>query len=611
MAATNPEGAIAARLAGEAAAWSRRRAHADVDNGVGVGEREGNPYGLAYVGARSHGQWMSKWPAFIGSADRDIIPSKGGVTARARDLVRNDPVAFAAVSRRKNAAVGKGWRLSSKPNALALGISHEEARTLGLAIESEWRQYAYGYNFAIDAERKLTFGQLLRVAASHLMQDGEFLALVEWADDEPTRYKTRLRMVDPDRLSNPYGRIDTPLLRAGIALNNSGVPQGYYIREQHPFDLGIGPYSFVWNFWPRYSTPFERPQVLHGFDADRAQQHRGISRFASALKSFRSLARFTDATIQSATINALILGFIQSSAGPEAIGEYFKPEDLSAFEADREEFYRDHPVTLDDAIFPTVPLGDEIKFATANKETAGFDSFVRSIIRLIAASLGVTYEELAMDYSTTNYSSARAAMIHAWHETVAFMGILEAQLVRPLFTAWLEEALDTEDTQVAKAIAALAAANDNLPDFYDMPDAFTEARWIGPPRGYIDATKEVLAAAARIELGISTAEDECAADGKDYIEVLEQQAFENKLREKLGLDAVGFAAAQAIQDTKNPAKQAPKPSNAEGDPTGEAEEPDDADSRPGDGAGNAQPNNNSALARIRAMQAAGALEPAA
>lgn len=581
MSALNPAGSIYAKLAGEAGAWQRARASSE----GGIDQTEPGGFGLAYAGAGRKGQWFGKWPAFLGSADRDIVPSRNGVTARARDLYRNDPVAFAAVARRKNSAIGKGWRLSSKPNALALGVTHEDARELGLKIEAEWKQYAYGYNFQIDAERRLNFGQMLRVAATHLMQDGEFVALVEYAADEPTRYKTRLRMVDPDRLSNPYGRIDTPTLRAGVELNKAGVPLQYHLREQHPFDLGITPFGFVWNAWPRYSTPLGRPQVLHGYDADRAAQHRGISRFAASLKAFRSLARFTDATIQSATINALVLGFIQSSAGPEAISEYFTPDDLSSHEEDRESFYEKNPVTLEDAIFPTIPLGDEIKFATANKETAGFDSFVRSIIRLIAASLGVTYEELAMDYSTTNYSSARAAMIHAWAETVAFMGVIEAQLVRPFFTAWLEEVFDEGYVETA----------DNWPDFYEMPDAYTEARWIGPPRGYIDATKEVLAAAARIELGTSTLEDECAADGKDYMDVLEQLAFEAKQRLRLGLDPQSFSDAQSIQDTKNPAKQAPKPSDTSGDPDQPPVDP--AEQRPGDGDGGAK-ENGSAFTRV-------------
>lgn len=499
--------------------------------------------GPAYEGASAQGTWFSRWPTGLGSADRDYLPNRRNIVGRTRDVFRNEVGASAIVARRKNAAVGRGWRLSSKPSARALGLQPTEARELGQQIETEWKLYAYGHNFSIDAERRLNFGQLLRVAASHLMMDGEFLAVVEYAPDEPTRYKTRLRIVDPDRLSTPMGQMDSATLVAGVERNTVGVPVRYWIRERHPNDVGVSSRGFTWKAWERFSTPLGRPQVLHGFDPDRAGQTRGVSRFAACLKSFRALSRFTDATLQSATINALIVGYMQSSAGPEAVSENLSVKDLVDFEGQRETFYGEHPVEMGEAVLPAVPFGDELKLATASKDVGSFDAFFRSIYRLICASLGVTYEEGSMDYSQTNYSSARAAMLHAWAETQAFMAVLEAQLVKPFFVAWLEEAFDE---------GYIAPANDNSPDFYAAVDAYAEARWIGPARGYVDPVKEILAAAARIEAGISTLEDECADQGKEYEEVLAQTAFEQQMRRDLGLETEAASLGQADQDTKDP-----------------------------------------------------------
>ena len=44
--------------------------------------------------------------------------------------------------------------------------------------------------------------------------------------------------VDPDRLSNPMGRIDSQFLRGGVARDAINRVTGYYIREGHPNDLG-------------------------------------------------------------------------------------------------------------------------------------------------------------------------------------------------------------------------------------------------------------------------------------------------------------------------------------------------------------------------------------
>jgi capsid protein len=70
----------------------------------------------------------------------------------------------------------------------------------------------------------------------------------------------------------------------------------------------------VWRDWLVYSTPLGRPQVLHAFDKLRAGQSRGVSRFVAALKTFRAF-KFTDATLEAATLNALFLGFVKSNAG--------------------------------------------------------------------------------------------------------------------------------------------------------------------------------------------------------------------------------------------------------------------------------------------------------
>lgn len=510
----------------------RAEANSNSGNSVGVGHGLAEPY----AAATSHGTWFKNWPARIQSADRDWLPHRPGIVARTRDQFRNEPGAAAIVARRKNSIVGKGWRRSSKPNARLLGLTQEESRELGQQIAAEWHVYAQGHTFSCDAERKLTFGQLLRIAAHQLLMDGEFLAVVEWAEDEPTRYKTRLRMVDPDRLSNPQGRLNSATLRGGVETDTNGVPIIYYIREAHPADFGLTSAAWTWQAFERFATPLGRPQVLHGFDAERAGQTRGITRFASALKSFRALSRYSDATLQSAVINALILGYVQSGAGPEAIGDSFTAEDLSAHEAWREEFYGRNPVEMGEAVLPVFPLGDEPKFATATKDVGSFEGFYRSIYRLVCADLGVTYEEASMDYSTTNYSSARAALLPAYAETQAAFAIIESQLANPFHAAWLEEAFD----------AGYVTAPEDAPDYYDAPEAWADGRWIGPGKGYIDQTKEVDAIAGRLDTLVSTLEDECADQGKDYIEVLDQRAYEAELLAERNLAPTAMGANGAI-----------------------------------------------------------------
>jgi lambda family phage portal protein len=524
------------------------------------------PLDQPYEAANTRGTWFRRWHGSIQSPDREWLGVRDFSIARVRGEIRNHPTANAAKNRRVNSAVGKGWRLSSRPMAKALGITPEQARELGSMIQREWHQYANGYAFLSDAERKMTFDQQLRLAAHQVMGDGEALGLVEWAEDENTRYKTRLRLVDPDRLSNPDGATNDDVFRAGVEHNAAGVPFRYWIRQHHPADYGSqGLMQWTgWTKWIATNDNHARPQVLHAFEAERAEQTRGISRFVTVLKSLRSLSKFTDATIQNAFVNALHVMFVQSSAGPEAITDNLSPDKLREFNEAREDYYEENPVIAGDDVRATVlKYGDELKMATAQREVDSFDSFTRSIIRMIASSLGVTYEELSMDYSQTNYSSARAALIHSWAETQVLMALLEAQLVKPFFVAWLEEAFDR----------GYIVAPKGAPSFWDAPDAYANARWIGPGRGVIDPVKEALASAARMEAKTSTAQIENASQGQDWEEIYEEQAIENAYAKELGLQDAADADAQSIQDTKNPAKTAPDPSNDEGQAAPEDQRP--------------------------------------
>lgn len=488
----------------------------------------------SHEGAADRGAFLKNWRPGLRSADADWFFDRDDAVARARDLGRNEGIAAAALNRRINSSVGFRWDFSAKPSARALGITPEAARELGAEIESAWEQYAYGVLFQADAERSATFGQLLRMGAAHIFQDGEAFALVEWAGDEGTRFKTRLRIVDPDRVTNPDGLADSATLRRGVEKTAAGVPVAYHIREFHPSDVGaMG--NMRWNRWPRYSTGYGRPQVLHAYDKLRAGQSRGVSRLVSVLKSFRSLSRFTEATLEAATINALFAAFVKSTAGPSAVSEWFSADDLGDWAGEREDHYKDQPIELDGVQLLNLAPDDEVEMLTSERQTGGFEAFSRTILRFIAAALGVTYEELTMDFSSTNYSSARAAMLIAWNETLALRGLIEAQIAWPFLFAWMDEAFDNGTLTVPAG----------APAFRDAPDAYLEGAWRGPARGYIDETKEIAAARDRIAARLSTQEDEAAQQGKDWRVVNEQLAAEAADADRLGLPPVVAPNGQA------------------------------------------------------------------
>ena len=73
----------------------------------------------------------------------------------------------------------------------------------------------------------------------------------------------------------------------------------------------------------------------------------------------------------------------------------------------------------------------------------------------------------------------------------------------------------------------------DAPDFYENRYAYTRCKWIGPGRGWVDPVKEAQACQIRMDIGLSTLEAECAGQGLDWEEVLEQRAREKERMKKL------------------------------------------------------------------------------
>ena len=90
----------------------------------------------------------------------------------------------------------------------------------------------------------------------------------------------------------------------------------------------------------------------------------------------------------------------------------------------------------------------------------------------------------------------------------------------------------------------------DAPDFYENRYAYTRCKWIGPGRGWVDPVKEAQACQIRMDIGLSTLEAECAGQGLDWEEVLEQRAREKAKLAELGLTGVILDKSEKFGDNK-------------------------------------------------------------
>lgn len=136
----------------------------------------------------------------------------------------------------------------------------------------------------------------------------------------------------------------------------------------------------------------------------------------------------------------------------------------------------------------------------------------------MAASIDMPYEVLSKDFSKTNYSSARAALLEAWRVFMLYRTWLTRHFCQPIWSMVIEEAW------LGGRLKFPAAA----PDFYDAMSLYTQAAWIDPSKGYVDPVKEIASTVTALENRLMTYSEAIAERGRDFEEVMDEREEEEE-----------------------------------------------------------------------------------
>ena len=159
---------------------------------------------------------------------------------------------------------------------------------------------------------------------------------------------------------------------------------------------------------------------------------------------------------------------------------------------------------MDGTKIPVFAPGTSLKVQNPGANGPLGDKYEQSLLRYIAAALGVSYEELSRDFTQTNYSSARAAFGLTWKSMQTLKKMVADRFANFGYRLWLEEMINRNDIEALK--------RRNVPKYYEgrNADAYSRCEWIGAGQGQIDPLKETQAAILKIKSGLSTKEIEIA-----------------------------------------------------------------------------------------------------
>ena len=520
-------------------------------------------------GASRNKNSMRGWLASSKSPQEDIDRNIPILRQRSRSLYMSAPLAVSAIKTNRTNIVGEGLRLKSTIDAAFLRMTPEAAAEWQRNTEREFELWADS-KFC-DSTRVNNFYEIQQVACLSWLMNGDACALVEYERPTPAfPYGLRVHLIEADRVSTPHTSGTAVNLYAtesttgnrifnGVEVTDAGRVVAYHICSTYPNSQLRA--AKKWQRVKAFGDKTGTPNVLMIFEAERAEQYRGVPYLAPVIESLKQLTRYSEAEMMAAVINGFFTVFITSEGNTGEMGFTGVLDDEDRVSDD------DLNYELGPGMVNVLKPGEKIDIADSKRPSSNFDAFTTALAKYVGAALEIPVELLIKSFNSS-YSASRAALLEAWKAFRMKRKWLAADFCQPLYEIFLTE--------------AIANGRIKAPGFFLDPaikKAYCRAQWNGPAPGMLDPVKEATAAEKRIAIGVSTRQRESIEmTGTDFDANVAQLARENQLMKEAGLVSAaappGSAEENKEKESEKPDEEEYKDPESDGDTDG-AEESED------------------------------------
>lgn len=520
-------------------------------------------------GASRNKNSMRGWLASSKSPQEDIDRNIPILRQRSRSLYMSAPLAVSAIKTNRTNIVGEGLRLKSTIDAAFLRMTPKVAAEWQRNTEREFELWADS-KFC-DSTRVNNFYEIQQVACLSWLMNGDACALVEYERPTPAfPYGLRVHLIEADRVSTPHTSGTAVNLYAtesttgnrifnGVEVTDAGRVVAYHICSTYPNSQLRA--AKKWQRVKAFGDKTGTPNVLMIFEAERAEQYRGVPYLAPVIESLKQLTRYSEAEMMAAVINGFFTVFITSEGNTGEMGFTGVLDDEDRVSDD------DLNYELGPGMVNVLKPGEKIDIADAKRPSSNFDAFTTALAKYVGAALEIPVELLIKSFNSS-YSASRAALLEAWKAFRMKRKWLAADFCQPLYEIFLTE--------------AIANGRIKAPGFFLDPairKAYCRAQWNGPAPGMLDPVKEATAAEKRIAIGVSTRQRESIEmTGTDFDANVAQLARENQLMKEAGLVSAaappGSAEENKEKESEKPDEEEDKDPESDGDTDG-AEESED------------------------------------
>lgn len=465
------------------------------------------------------------------SEDAELSSSLKALRDRSRALCRDAPYAKRAKAIVVNNVVFTGIGMQADVRS----TRGEKFARVNQAIEDAWYEWAEADSCHVGG--CMSFAEFERACMGQVFEAGDVLIRLHPMAPGRSAIPLSLELIEAERLADDYQapQVEPGMLyRMGIEMTRYGRPVAYWVRQRHPNEVR----QIAGESDKLERIPAE--QIIHLRVIERWPQTRGVPWMHAVIRKLNDVDGYSEAEIIAARGAANYMGVIES--------EY---DDQGEIQADGSV-----QMELQPGVVEKLRPGEKFDFVSPNRPNAAADAFIRLMLREIAAGVGASYESLSRDYSQSNYSSSRLALLDDRDLWRVLQGWFIASFRQKLHRAWLQMAV------LSRAIPGI-----NFEEYALNPHKFECARFKPRGWGWVDPTKEVEAYKEAVRAGFTTVGDVIAATagGMDLEDVTTARKDELEMFSKSGLefdtdpDFYMSDAAKAQAEAKAVAKNAAKP----------------------------------------------------
>ena len=466
------------------------------------------------------------------SADAELNLGLTSMRSRARQMVRDSSYAKRAKSVLVGNVIGTGVGLQAQVSTNRAGLNER----VNTDIEEAFAAWAAADSCHTGGRMHLH--DMERAAFGQVFEAGEVLIRMHYSRFGDSKVPLALELIEAERLAHevaPPGAVTANTdVRMGVEVDQYQRPVAYWIRSIHPGDVRQRANSV-----DRYER-VPASDIFHLAIVDRWPQTRGEPWLHTALRKIDELNEYTGLEVSAARGSAAYFATITTPESENPVTDDTESDGKPVMDLE--------PLTIQE-----LAPGERLDFHAPNRPNAALDPFMRAMLREIAAGAGTSYESLSKDYSQSNYSSSRLALLD------------DRELFRSLQQWWIRSfRVRLHQRWLQQAVLAGAIPSISVASYATQADKFEAARF--KPRGWswIDPTKEVNAYKEAIKAGLTTLTDVVSATGggQDFEEVCKTRRTELDLLSQHGL----LSDCTVVEAPPTPA-EVPPVDDGEGDTT--------------------------------------------